>query len=459
MSFGDWLRGLFAKPAPAPASSSPSAPIPGQRGPRTRLREGWFEQLLDETRLLERWPEYAGVIARMDPVATNTVDSMAVALRRSDDPGARVQLLVSLDWLEAHPELALGVLLHEIQHVRLGHLTDPTLHAVAQPKLMEIAIEISADESVPIPMPESGYSLETMERFGIGKGQSSMERYRLLEQAYAGGELRLEDFWTPRTRDTHRPRQSGGVGVGIGDLLDARSDRASADQWSRARWGRSAPTSRAELERMKLAIAHHLRGERGGEDDPLARTQRRAAKELERVVFDRGGRASVDWRRVLAEAFPPHRSVRPDYRRPSRRFRERVGEIPGRARRPPRPALLVAIDTSGSMTGATLDRVVHEVGELARFAHLTVVECDAAVHRVRALRGRLGPLIGGGDTDFAPVFAEALAHAGDVVGVVYFTDGKGQMPAAPPTLPTLWILTHEDPFVAAFGSVVRMRAR
>ncbi len=455
MSVGDWLRGLLGRREPVPVA----APHPPSRAPRTALREGWLEALLDETRLLERWPEYAGVVARMDPVATNAVDAMAVALRRSDDPGSRVQLLVKLDWLAEHPELALGVLLHEIQHVRLGHLSDPTLHAVAHPRLMELALEISADEPIPVPIPDRGTSLAAMERFGIRAGQSSMERYRLLEQAYARGELGPEDLWTPRCRDTHRPRQSGGVGVGIGDLLDARSDRATAGAWGRARWGMGAPASRAELERMKLAIAHHLRGERGGEDDPLARTQRRVAKELQRVVFDRGGRGAIDWRRVLTEVFPAHRSVRPDYRRPSRRFPRRVGEIPGRARRPPRPALLVAIDTSGSMSGATLDGVVHEVGELARLAQLTIVECDAAVHRVRPLAARLGTLIGGGDTDFAPVFAEALEHAEGVVGVVYFTDGRGQMPPAPPSLPTLWVLTHDDPFVADFGSIVRMASR
>ncbi len=449
MSFGTWLRGLFGGPAPE-ARVTLLRPV--------SLQQGWFEALLEESRFLERWPEYAGVLAHMDPIATNTIAAMAVALRRWDDPTSRIQLLVNRDWLEANRELAVGVLLHEIQHVLLGHLTDAKLHAVAYPQVMEIAMEVSADEPIPIPIPEHGYGIERLARFGIRRGQSSMERYQLLAAAYERGDLHMEDFWQARTRDTHRPRQgSGSCGAGIGDLLDARSDHATAGRWTNARWGRGAPTSAIKLELMLLAIAEHLRGERGGDDDPLARTQRRVAKELERIVFDRAEGATIDWRRALREAFPRRRSVRPDYLRPNRRFPTRVGEIPGRTRRPPRPALLVAIDTSGSMTGVTLDRVAREVRRLSSLARLTIVECDAAVHRVYSFTGTLGPFVGGGDTDFGPVFEEARVPR-DVEGLVLFTDGKGQMPDAAPTIPTLWVITHDDPFLAEAGSVIRMPA-
>ena len=444
MTFGQWVRGLFG------GGSSPPPP------PRTALREGWFESILDESRFLDRWPEYAGVLARMDPIATNTVPIMAVALRRWSDPSSRIQLLVNREWLEAHRDDATGVLLHEIQHVLHGHLTDPKLHAVAYPRVMEIAMEISADETIPIPIPDHGYGIERFAAIGIRRGQSSMERYQKLAAAFERGDLRMEDFWEARTRDSHRPRQGGaGQGAGLGDLLDARSDHATAGRWKNARWGRGARASAMKLEAMKLAIVQHLRGERGGHDDPLSRMQRRVAKELERVVYDRDGATSVDWARALREAFPKRRRVRPDYLRPNRRFRDRVGEIPGRTRRPPRPQLLVAIDTSGSMTGDTLDRVAREVRRLASHARLTILECDAVVHRIYPFTGTLGPFVGGGDTDFGPIFDEARAPRG-AEGLVLFTDGKGQMPDTLPALPTLWVITHDDPFLADHGAIVRM---
>jgi predicted metal-dependent peptidase len=107
------------------------------------------------------------------------------------------------------------------------------------------------------------------------------------------------------------------------------------------------------------------------------------------------------------------------------------------------------------MDGAALDRIAEELARLRAHAKLTVVECDAAVHRVYALVRTPDHFVGGGDTDFGPAFDEAQG-ARAFEGVVYFTDGKGDLPEASPAVPTLWVLTHEDPFEPGFGSIVRM---
>ncbi len=420
------------------------------------LREGWFERLLAESGLIRRYPAYAGVLARMDPIATTTVPIAAVALRRWNDPTSRIQLLVNLEYAEAHPDLIFGVLLHEIQHVLLGHLTEPKFHAVRYPRIMEIAMEISADEPLAGLVPPHGFEIEDFAKHGIRRRQSTLERYKLLADAYQSGGLCLQDYWFSRMRDTHRPGRCGSHAAGIGDLLDARSDGASERNWNRHWGGLGPPTSREGLDRWRMEIAKHLRGERGGDDDPLLdSTQPRLAKELQRVVFEVGAQSRLDWSAALRQAFPRRRRVRPDYLRPNRRFPDRVGEIPGRTRRPPRPELLVAIDTSGSMTGDTLDRVAHEIRRLAAHARLTIVESDAAVHRIYPFAPRLGPFIGGGDTDFSPVFDEAR-DTQRFEGLVYFTDGKAAMPPEPPALPMLWAITHDDPFLASWGTIVRL---
>lgn len=432
-----------------------SEPEPAEPAAALHVRLGWFERLLGETQLLRRYPGYASVLARMDPIATTTIEVAAVALRRRDDPGSRLLLLVNLEYFDAHPEERAGIVLHEIQHVLLGHLTNPKFHAVRYPRVMEIAMEISADEPISDLVPDHGFGIEAFTEHGIAPGQSTLERYRLLVDAVERGALCLQDFWSSQMRDTHRPGRCGSPGAGLGDLLDARSDGATERNWSRHRL-LGLPSGRAELDQMKLAIAKHLRGDRGGRDDPFCDpNQQRHAKELKRVVFDDGSRSRIDWGRVVREAFPRRRAVRHDYLRPNRRFPQRVGEIPGRTRRPPRPNLLVGIDTSGSMTGDLLDRIAREVRRLSAHACLTIVECDAAVHRVYPFSSPLGPFVGGGDTDFAPVFREAsVARA--LEGIVYFTDGRGRLPETPPAFPVLWALTHDDPFLVDWGSIVRL---
>jgi predicted metal-dependent peptidase len=444
-----WFQDLVARVWPT--DPAPPAEATVDDAPEIHSA-GWFDRWLAETDFLARYPAYAGVLARLDPLATRAVHTMAVALRRWDDPTARIHLLVNLQYFDAHPEFRTGILLHELQHVTLGHLTNAKLHTAAYPRLMELAMEISANEDITEPIPPP-IDVATFAELGVVRGQSTVERYTLLAAAYESGKLCMMDWWWSRMLDMHRPRRAGGSeGAGIGDFLDARSDGATERNWN-GKPGLGAPTDADDIARMKQAIQTHLRGERGGALETLDARDRHA-KEVDRFVLTSSLGARLDWKRVLRQAFPRRRMVHPDYLRPNRRFAARIGEVPGRSRRPPLPRLLVGVDTSGSMSVDSLSSVADEIVHLSHHARLTIVECDAAVHRTYPLSRALGPFVGGGDTDFAPVFESA--HGARFDGVVYFTDGKGSMPEALPVLPTLWVLTHEDPFDATFGAVVRM---
>lgn len=417
------------------------------------LSEGWFENLLLTSGFLHRHPRHAGVIARMDAVLSDAVPYMAVGLRRWDDRSGRVRLLVNPEFVRKEPQLLAGVLLHEVHHVVLGHLFDLKFHSVSHPLAMEVAMELSANENVHAPLPK-GLLIDDFAKFGIQAGQSTMERYRLLADAVADGRLKLSGLQR-MSWDRHRLRQAGTQCIGPGDLIDARSDRARSGNWNR-HWGLGMPSSSGEIRRMRALMQAHLGEEFSGDDGGVEATQRRVAKELPRPILGRGARARLDWPRVLREVFLVQRQVHPDYKRPNRRFPERVGELPGRTRRPPRPHLLAAIDTSGSMDLDSLQRSVDELRQLLRHARLSIVQSDAAVRWVRRPQD-LELLTGGGDTDFAPVFDELPSIPG-CNGVVYFTDGRGEMPTKAPGVATLWVLNHDRPFDPPFGSIVRLIA-
>jgi predicted metal-dependent peptidase len=443
-----WWQRLRGGAAPVPITSAPP-----------RARPGWFDAMLTDTGFLQRYPGYAGVLARMDPVATDSVPVMGVGLRHRDAPHGRLVLMVNLTYFTKHPAFRVGVLLHEVQHVVLGHLASESLHRVSHPRLMEIAMELSANEPITDPLPPGGVTLEQFASYGVREGQSTLERYVILRDAWACGKLHLQSHWLSRMWDLHRPTRRGGGCAGVGDLVDARSDGATEESWARDGWGLGGETSAREIARMRAAIQRHLRGPRGGDDDlrDAGAERREGAKALERALIHTSEGARLRWPQVLRAAFPAVRRVTPDYQRPNRRFHERVGEVPGRRRRAPPPRILAAIDTSGSMTGDALDRCAREVARLARHARVLVAECDAALHRVRPAGPQIQSLLGGGDTDFSPVFSEARARGG-VDGVVYFTDGRGALPTVPPDLPVLWVITHDDPADLPFGKVVRLPA-
>ncbi|MDE1940622.1 MAG: hypothetical protein KGI66_00695, partial [Patescibacteria group bacterium] len=107
-----------------------------------------------------------------------------------------------------------------------------------------------------------------------------------------------------------------------------------------------------------------------------------------------------------------------------------------------RPALVVALDTSGSVDNTLLAKFLAETKALTELNGMItyLVSCDAQIHDVIE-PGERWPEAwgGGGGTDFRPVFE--LAHTLDIDGIVYFTDGRGSFPDSS-SLPTLWALSQ-----------------
>jgi predicted metal-dependent peptidase len=172
---------------------------------------------------------------------------------------------------------------------------------------------------------------------------------------------------------------------------------------------------------------------RSGRGRVAAGWQRWAAEVLE---------PTVDWRRVLAAEIRKGITTvagRADYsyRRPSRRSGASPGVILPALERPV-PEVAVLCDTSGSMDGEALARVLAEVGGLLRGvglgrARLRVLSGDAAVHTDRRITnvGQI-ELVGGGGTDMAAGI-EAVGRLRPRPSVlVVLTDGMTSWPAEAP---------------------------
>lgn len=160
----------------------------------------------------------------------------------------------------------------------------------------------------------------------------------------------------------------------------------------------------------------------------------------------------------FVERYPLRRPVH-SYRKPNRRFPARVGEVPGRIWRlsnASKPNLLVAIDTSGSMSSLELDEIAAQLRVIGTLVRVTIVECDAAIQRVYPFRGLLKDVRGRGGTDFNPVFDPEFLMRHRPQGIVYFTDGGGPHPSDDPGIKTLWVLTKGLPFGCRWGEKVYM---
>lgn len=111
------------------------------------------------------------------------------------------------------------------------------------------------------------------------------------------------------------------------------------------------------------------------------------------------------------------------------------------------PRIAFAIDTSGSIGPAEFGAAHAEVDSIRRQFECPVylMDCDSAVHSGQWV----GPYealpmpMGGGGTDFRPVFDHLADERIPVDVIVYLTDGYGEF-GPDPGIPTIWVMTTDQ---------------
>lgn len=392
--------------------------------------DAWLDGFVRAPAFLERYPFYAAVLGQLAPVADPSVKRMAVSVA-----GGRFYLHINVDAFLREPQYLLGVLLHEVHHVVLGHLTHPRFHGECDVELMDLAIEMSANEYIEEPLPNP-ITWRPYASFGLRAGQSTLERYERLVDALA----RRASGPSPTPR---------GAPEGGGE---------HADDHRYLRRGDAEPGALEQTRQLisrAVVTAGELRPGSGADAPGLLCAGKEPGSLIEALTGVLGpAERFVDWKTALRMFVALARAPVHTYARPNRRFPGRVGEVPGRTYSPRvlvKPHLLVAIDTSMSMSLPELAEVARQLEQLSEHATLTVAECDTRITRVHPWAGALGSVQGRGGTDLRPVFEPSFLASQQVDGVVYFTDGDGPTPATAPAVPVLWILTKPEAFSCPFG--------
>ncbi len=122
--------------------------------------------------------------------------------------------------------------------------------------------------------------------------------------------------------------------------------------------------------------------------------------------------------------------------------------------------IVVAIDTSGSIDTdllATFFSHFQSIIENFKSYEIDLIECDAKIQEHRVFYP--GDVIeykavGGGGTDFRPLFEYVDREIPDAKIVIYFTDGYGTFPSFRPIHDTLWVMPNE--IEVPFGEVLQI---
>jgi predicted metal-dependent peptidase len=392
------------------------------------------------TALLLDHPFFGALILRLKLVEVDWLDTMAT-------DGASLFFNARFVAGLSDPELV-GVLAHEVMHPALQHHTrrgdrDAELWNVAcdyaiNPILLQAEMKLPTDclndpKFANMAAEEIYAAIARQTREDSGKNDPSAD------QKNGGDDEQNSGAGTGRSAS---PRTAPSTPGGFGQVLDAPDPADPA---------RPASPAQKELQAQEWRIA-------------VEQAQRAAAiagkvpAGLERLI-DVERRSEVDWREALRRFLS--QTVPQDYRwtPPNRCFaslgiylpslyREGLGEI------------AVAIDTSGSITDDLLAAFAGELSAIASEARperIHVMYCDASVERVDEFaNGEPIELkaVGGGGTDFRPVFEHIEDNRMEPRCLIYLTDLAGKFPDEEPAFPVLWAATTDR--TPPFGEKLRI---
>ncbi len=121
-------------------------------------------------------------------------------------------------------------------------------------------------------------------------------------------------------------------------------------------------------------------------------------------------------------------------------------------------SLVIAIDSSGSVDEELLNEFLNEINFLMSVTQnyrIELLVCDDKIHSHTTFYSGDAlevKLVGGGGTDFRPVFSFVEEHFDDVKLLLYFTDLEGTLPYESPNYSVKWV-TQEQKAVP-FGEII-----
>ncbi len=441
-------------------------------------------------KLLINEPYYGhllGHVSRIiDPDITNTAAVRAVP--------TGVELIVNPDFfmgtLTSIQERT-AVIKHEALHLLFKHLYRVPKTSVDW-ETLNIAADLVVNQNIGkgrhVDLPDWAVTLDTFPDLGLGRDLTMDQYYKTL----IGLKNEIENA------KSAQGGQAGGGQPGGGQPGDGQPGGGGGTDYSST----SAPQSAEALDRLLSDSGHgddHSHWGKGEMSDAVAQASENKLADALRKAKERAGprgwgslpghiqdmvdalikieKPKVDWRRAL-KIFAAN-SSRTRVATTSRRASRRFGTYPG-TKIKAYSRIVVAVDTSGSVSDADLGKFWSEIQGMFRARHeIWIMEADADVQRVYRYQGRVPKHVAGrGGTRFNPVLeavknpqslsAEVFRRPDGRPGprlptpinaLIYLTDGEASSPTVRCPVPTLWVLTPDgtDQFIRADDSKCRGR--
>jgi predicted metal-dependent peptidase len=373
--------------------------------------------------LLIKEPFYAHLLSGVNRIYSDEIDTAAVGF---SDSGIVLYInphffLKELSGLSQR----VAVLKHETLHLVFKHLYRD--NKFKNHKLLNIAADLVVNQYIgKWKLPDSAVTLSTFPKLNLEAKQNMEYYYNILKKNYENKSSEsFESIVLVMNQNSHG---------------------------NHSKWGDSTSSSNlfpSSLLNKKIT-------------DALKRTPSKMYGSLQGDLIDYIQslviqKPKISWRRVLRMF--ANANGRSYVSHTMKRVSARYGTRPGiRIKR--LWNLCLVIDTSGSIDNKTLQTFLSEINHIHKCgAEITLIQCDATVQSVSKYSPRSEiKVLGGGGTNFDPVFELIKTSKYRFGGVIYFTDGYASEPKVKINTPLLWVITPDGDMGdhLVFGKKIKM---
>jgi predicted metal-dependent peptidase len=359
-------------------------------------------------------------------------DSKRVPTAGVSKNGINYQLAINPEfWESLSDNHKMGLLKHELLHIAFGHLT--TFFKFSNKKLANVAMDMEINQYIDKQyLPEGGIDIDNYTDIQLDRKAGARYYYDKLNQ--------LQD----------EKDKNGTSGDGNMDKL--LEDIENGNIPDHSTWEEFEDLTEAEQKLIEKQLQKVLSDAK----EQTIKKRGTVPGEIEGViVIEEIVPPKFDWRGFIRRFTGVSTKVftKKIRRKENRRFSDNPG-----LKVKMRQHMLLAIDTSGSVSNSELEEFMSEIHHIYKCGvDITVVQCDTSIRSVEPYKGKLEMnIVGRGGTEFDPVLEYFNENLRKYTSLVYFTDGECWTNVRPKGN-ILWVLSERSSMNESLpGKVIKL---
>jgi predicted metal-dependent peptidase len=321
-------------------------------------------------------------------------------------------------WTGLSDDHKTGLLKHELLHIAFGHLV--SFGSFSNKKLANVAMDMEINQYIEASwLPEGGINIDDYTDIQLDRKAGCRYYYDQL--------LRLQD---------EKDKNGTSGDQEMDKLLD---NIASGDIPDHSTWEEFEDMSEAEKKLIDKQVQKILQDAK----EQTIKKRGNVPGEIEGlIVLDEVTKAKFDWKGYLRRFTGT--STKIFTKKIRRKENHRYEDNPG-LKIKMRQHMLLAIDTSGSVSDTELTEFMNEIHHIHKAGvDITIVQCDTSIRSIEAYKGKNDLKVHGrGGTEFDPVLDYYNANLKKYTSLVYFTDGECYTSVKPRNR-VLWVLSERS---------------